>query len=167
MDLHEILEELSRTPVRTAYFTETLTAGFLEKPVISRGSLEFIAPSTMIKRITYPEVAEHRIVDDVLFINQGGEVKRTIPLASHPEISVRIYAIQWILSGNIVALKNNFDVIFSKTGNLWRIELAPDDSEFDSGITNIIVSGKDDRIRKFEIKQANGVVLSTELYENN
>ena len=57
-------------------------------------------------------------------------------------------------------------MIFSRAGDQWRIELTPNDSGMASGIKSILVTGKGDGIKGFEIKQANGDTLNTELHEN-
>ena len=166
MELQEILKNISSTPEKFVFFTETRTAEFLETPLISYGSLEFKAPNTLIKHLTHPEKSEQRIEGDVLSINQSENIKHTVSLKAHPELAIGINAIRWVLSGNLNALNKNFYVTFKNNEHKWWIILVPNDSEALKFIASILVTGSDDEITQIDLKKVNGDSIKTDLYDH-
>jgi len=168
-DLSKLLSTIASSPDKIAQFTETRTAIFLETPLISKGTLEFKAPSTMIKVITSPEKVEQRIIGDELFIinDDYDEEPLSISLSSQPELELGVNAVRWILSGNYKALESEFNILFESIKSDWIITLQPKDNELLENILNIIVSGSKNNILNISIKQNNGESLITELYDHH
>ncbi|MDT8371963.1 MAG: LolA-related protein [Gammaproteobacteria bacterium] len=164
-ELEEVLSEIANKQVRLSAFTEIRTAYFLERPVISKGTLEFKLPGTMIKRITEPESIEQHIEGDVLTIRQDGEIRHEISLSQNLEISAGINAIRWILSGNISALNQNFAIKFDSDNGDWRIKLLPKDTRVSIEIESLLILGNNARISLINIEQTNGDSIKTILYE--
>ena len=164
LQLQELLEKVAYTTEKSASFTETKTAYFLKKPLISKGTLEFTSPSTLIKRITHPKKLEQKVEAGVLTIRQNSEQSKTISLKSEPELALGINAILWVLSGNFNQLDDSFNITFLDDPESWRIELRPKSPQLVGTITNIILKGLDANINLINIEYTNGNTVSTAIY---
>jgi hypothetical protein len=165
ISLDSLINKISRTAETPRHFTEKRTADFLAAPVITKGSLEFKAPNTLVKRTTQPDKTEQRIEGDVLLIYQDGEIKETISLLSYPELAIGINAIRWMLSGDLISLHNHFIISVENHDNQWLIMLTPKQPEVISEILSLSFIGSNDTITHIEVKQSNGDLIKTELYE--
>jgi hypothetical protein len=166
MELHDVLKSIASTKDKFAYFTETVTASFLDKPLVTKGTLEFKAPATMIKHLLEPDKIEQRIEDDMLSISDNKKEDNTISLSSSPELAAGINAIRWILSGNESALDHNFNITFNNVVYQWTVKLIPKDDEVSAVISSIVVSGEKERIKQIKITHVGGDVITTDLYEH-
>lgn len=166
MELHDVLKSIATTPEKSARFSETLTSKFLNKALVTKGTLEFKAPATMIKSIWEPEKIVQHIDGDMLSISNNKKENTSISLLSSPELAAGINAVRWILSGNEKALDHDFNVIFNNVVYQWTIRLEPKDSEVAIVINSIVVSGEESRIKQIKITHANGDTIITDLYDH-
>ena len=164
IQLQGLLEKMASTTEKSALFTETKTAYFLKNPLVSKGTLEFKSPSTLIKRITDPELLEQKIEGGVLSIYQGTNRKKALSLTPNYELAVGVNAILWVLSGSFDELNNNFHITFIDDVNNWTIELVPKDSELISKIAIILLKGTGGNINLIDIQHSNGNSIKTVLY---
>ena len=166
MEMQEILKLLSATPVKFAQFSETRTSYFLENPLVTKGSLEFKAPATMIKRMQEPEEIVQRIDGDVLSISNGNELNNTVYLSSNTDLAMGINAVRWMLSGDESALNQNFNITFNNVVHQWSVKLVPKDSSVSDVITSILITGEKDFIKQIKVTHANGDSIITDLYDH-
>ena len=166
LKLPELLQHVSSKPERFAQFTEAKMAHFLEKPLISKGSMEFKSPSTMIKRMTEPEILEQIIEGDVLSIYQGAARTKTQSLSANSKLALGINAARWVLSGNFEMLEKNFLANVNGDFNSWTIQLSPKDLELKEKIKVMLFTGADQNIQQIIIEQPNGNSITTDLYEH-
>jgi hypothetical protein len=164
IQLQDLLEKVASTTEKSASFSETKTAYFLKKPVISKGILEFSSPSTLIKRMTHPKSLEQKVEADVLSISRGGEHQRTMSLNSEPELALGINAILWVLSGNFNKLDDSFHITFADNPEEWTIELLPKNPQLAGKIAIIILKGLDANINLINIEYSNGNTVKTVIY---
>lgn len=167
LELPELLTSIAKIPTRSVGFTETRTAEFLEKPLLSIGYLEFHAPASLIKKISYPEKIIQSIKGNTLTIYQNDKIQQTISLSEYPQLAIGVNAIRWVLSGNINAINQNFKVTFRDNKKQWWLILAPSDPEILEHIASILLVGKSTNIIRIELKQSNGDSIITELYEQH
>ena len=166
LELAELLQNISSTPEKFALFTEAKMAYFLEKPLISKGYMEFKSPSTMIKRMTEPEMMEQTIEGDVLSIYQGEQRRKTQSLSANSKLALGINAVRWVLSGDHEMLETNFQAIVNGDLNSWTIQLSPKDLELKEKIKLMLITGADQNIQQILIEQPNGNSIKTDLYEH-
>jgi len=177
LTLSELLSTIASSTEKTAKFTETRTADFLAIPLTSNGILEFIAPATLIKKIQSPDNMQQRIVGDVMTLiteplNDSGDVEQfdnnqTVSLSSYPELEIGINAIRWVLSGNVAALNESFQVVYTHTKENWQLTLNPKDVDLLISIQNIIIKGKAKHIIQIKIIQNKSESITTDLYEHH
>ncbi len=167
LELSGLLNVIAITTQETRSFTETKTAFFLDKPLVSKGALTFIAPSTLYKKITFPNSSGQKIQGDEISILSPNEPLKTSTLSAFPKLALSINAIRWILSGNVDAIQQNFKVLLNGSLQNWSIQLIPLDEQLQQEIPNIVVSGRSKNITSFNVKRSNGDEVRTELYEPN
>ena len=164
VELQGVLQSIASRAVKSSNFTETRTAYFLEKPIVIEGSLEFRSPDILIKRITGPEMIEQYIEGEILSIFQNKNITKTISLERNPELAAGVNAIRWVLSGNLVAINENFVVSFKSDNAKWRIGLIPKDLTVADNIERILITGNNEYITAINIVQVNGDSIKTDLY---
>lgn len=167
LELTSLLNDIAIKTQRTTSFTETKTAFFLDKPLISKGILKFIAPSTLYKKTTFPAISGQRIKANELAILNPNTPLKTTTLSLYPKLEISINAIRWVLSGNIKAIQQNFIVILTGSKQNWTVQLKPQDEQLQQEITNITFNGQAKNITGFIIKRSNGDEVHTELYDAN
>lgn len=163
IELQGLLEKLASTAEKSALFTETKTAYFLKKPVLSKGTLEFSSP-VLIKRITHPKSLEQKIEAGVLTIRRDSQLQQTISLNSEPELALGINAILWVLSGDFNQLDDSFYITFIDNPDNWTIKLLPKDPQLAGTIASINLKGLDANVNLIKIEYSNGNTVTTVVY---
>ncbi len=82
--------------------------------------------------------------------------KRSISLASYPEVAAFTDSIRATLAGDLATLARSYRVAVDGTHARWRLTLLPSDPKIASVISRVTVDGHDDRIDGFEVLQADG-----------
>jgi outer membrane lipoprotein-sorting protein len=138
-----------------ADFVEKKYLNTLTQPLESSGELVYVAPSHLERRTVKPK-PEVLIVDgDTLTIERAG-TKRSISLASFPEVSAFTDSIRETLAGDLAALKRNYRVEFDGTNQPWRLTLLPSDPKVAALVSRVTLTGRDRHIESIEILQADG-----------
>jgi outer membrane lipoprotein-sorting protein len=138
-----------------ADFVEKKFLSTLTQPLESSGELIYAAPSHLERRTVKPK-PETLIVDgDTLTIERAG-TKRSISLASFPEVSAFTDSIRETLAGDLVALRRNYRVEFDGTTQPWRLTLLPSDPKVAALVSRVTLTGRDRHIESIEILQADG-----------
>lgn len=163
--IDELLEEIAISPKNKVHFIETRTAYFLDEPLISKGNMEFKAPTTLIKRFNLPEIMEQRIEGNTLSIRHHDGSENVVSLNSNKELAAAINAIRWVLIGDLNSLEKEFSLSYKYIEKKWTIHCVPKDIEVLNTISQIILTGEDSRISQIKVKQSNGDVIKTDLYE--
>lgn len=152
--LIEVLNLFSQQKKSTVDFKEEKYASFLERPVVSTGQLEYIAPDRLAKYIVEPEKISNKISGDELEIKTAHET-HTINLKEHPEFSAVLTSIINVLSGNHDALKNDFNISFKGQLNSWELVLVPRDSFVHGYIDSIKMQGSHNKLSNIIVTEAN------------
>ena len=166
IELQTLLNDIANSPEKSAHFTETRRAYFLDSPLVSKGSIEFKAPDSLIKRLTHPKMVEQRIEGDVVSLTQSEGSINVISLSAHRELALGINAMRWVLMGNMLALKETFELTLKEYKQLWQLELAPKNPDDISYISNISLIGKSNHITKINIQHTNGDTTKIEIYDH-
>lgn len=152
--LIEILNLFSQQQKSTVDFKEEKYTSFLERPVVSKGQLEFIAPDRLAKYIIEPEKISNKISGDELEIKTAHQT-HTINLKEHPEFSSVLTSIINVLSGNHDALKKDFTITFEGQLKSWELVLVPRDSFVHSYIDSIKMQGSHNKLSNIIVTEAN------------
>jgi len=153
--VEELMRGFATVKSSRADFVEKKYLSTLTQPLESSGELVYVAPSHLERRTVKPK-AEVLIVDgDTLTIERAG-TKRSISLASFPEVSAFTDSIRETLAGDLVALRRNYRVEFDGSVQPWRLTLLPSDPKVAALVSRVTLTGRDRHIESIEVLQADG-----------
>lgn len=154
-DLNALMGELGKHRNRQARFVEKRFVKKLEQPLVSEGTLSFVAPDHF-ERITLTPPTESIVIDgNQLLLKRGGRSRR-LTLDASPESTAIIQAIRGTLSGDAPSLRNAFATQLEGTPEQWTLTLKPTEAQVAAHIARIDIGGRHDQIRRVEVQLANG-----------
>ena len=151
----QLMQSLSENKASRADFVEKKYLAALDRPLESSGELIYVAPARLEKRTIKPK-PELLIVDGgTLTIVRNG-ARRSIALASFPEVAVFTQSIRATLAGDLETLSRDYRVEVDGSAALWRLTLLPSDPKIAALVSRVTVTGRDKRIDAIEVLQADG-----------
>lgn len=150
-----LMQTLAHTKASHADFVEKKYLASLSQPVESSGQLVYTAPARLEKRTVKPK-PEVLIVDgDTLTVERNG-TRRSISLASYPEVAAFTDSIRATLAGDLDALARGYKVVLDGRPARWRLTLLPSDPKIAALVSRVTVDGHDALVDSFEVLQADG-----------
>jgi hypothetical protein len=145
-----------------ARFEEEKYLALLAAPLRSSGSLYFLPPSTLLRRVEEPRRQEILIQASRIRISQGAEVQ-TIDLGVYREIRPLVDSLIWIFTGDLASIEEvyrvEYEVFELGTGeraeSRWQMTLSPKRAPLSS------------LLRKMKVRGAGLTVSSIELIETS
>lgn len=153
--LDELLQRIAAHGGGRVLFEERQYLSVLKQPVELTGELYFVPPDHLEKRVLSPKPETMVIDKGTLTMERGGR-KRSVALASHPEIGVFIESIRATLAGDRAALETVYTLDFSRDGHGWILALRPKDARLARSLSVIRISGHEDVVATFEIVRVDG-----------
>ena len=161
--LDELLDALAARGAVVARFEEQRQLAFLERPLVSWGTISFSPPDELIKQTLGPEPSLARIEGDRLLIVDGSG-ERQLSLDSDPAIRVYVAPFRAVLAGDRASLERHYDIA-AELGSSWSLKLTPRSAEVAQRIERIAIAGRDDRVERIEIREPGGHAISLQLSE--
>ena len=162
------LASFAKESHRKAEFTETYTASYLNKPVMSEGRLEYQSPGLLTKTITSPVSVIYTVSDGVLRVKRGTDVKQ-LDLSTQPEIGLGINALLDLLRGNRASLEKQFWVSYQideRNPLQWKLTLIPRDEKLVQRISRVSMDGESNLLKQVTMDYGNGDSLVTRIRQN-
>lgn len=157
-DPEAIVAGLARTaPARTP-FVEIRFSGLLDRPLISRGELEYRGPAQLSKQVVTPHQELTTIEGSRVTVARAGREPRHFDLQRAPEMEGFLRGFSALLGGDPDALAADFSLASSGNDTWWRLVLTPRDSRLARRIASMEVDGHDDEARCFRTRDADGDV---------
>ena len=151
----QLMKGLGENKASRAAFVEKKYLASLDRPLESSGELIYVAPSRLEKRTIKPK-PEVLIVDGGTLTIERNGTKRSIALASFPEIAVFTESIRATLAGDLDALTRDYRVEVDGSPSQWRLTLLPSDPKIAALVSRVTVTGRDTRVEAIEVLQADG-----------
>ena len=155
--LPELMQELAQVKSASARFTERKTMHMLKVPLVTSGTLKYVAPDHVEKITLFPE--HERFVlsgNRVTITGKKDHGTHTFLLTQDPQIAGLVEGIRATLAGDLPTLERFYSVHFSGDGAQWRLLLKPKDAELAHFIKWLRISGHADRIEAIDTESANG-----------
>lgn len=149
------MHTLAENKASRAEFVEKKYLATLDRPLESSGELIYIAPSRLEKRTVKPRPEVLVIDGGTLTIERNG-TRRSIALASFPEVSAFTESIRATLAGDLDALLRDYRVEVDGSPAQWRLTLLPSDPRIAALVSRVTVTGRDKRVDAIEVLQADG-----------
>ncbi len=154
-DLARLMQLLAATPSSEAPYIEKRFSALLAQPVVSSGTLVYVRPDVVEKKMTAPRQESYRIAGSTLTIARNGTF-RSIALASEPILAASAASLRGVLSGDARQLGEYFRFALDGTEDAWQLDLTPIDEEVARYVQRIVVSGRLGRVRQVEVREASG-----------
>jgi hypothetical protein len=142
--LDELMAHLAQAPQRHGTFVEEKSYPALTQPLRSTGRLAYVRPSYLEKVTIAPQPERLVVQGDQLFIDTGNGRPRKLELGDQPEISALIDTIRGVLSGDLAALRRNYDVQSTGTLQDWRVVLRPSNPALAKLVREVRIAGGQD-----------------------
>jgi hypothetical protein len=155
--LPQLMRDLARVHSASARFTERETMQMLSAPLITSGSLSYVAPDYVRKTTTSP-APEDFILDHDQVTLTGGPAGQTqqFSLNQDPRIGGLVEGIRATLAGDLPALERVYAVRLSGTVADWQLLLQPTNSGLARFVKWIIIKGSQNHIDAVDTASANG-----------
>jgi hypothetical protein len=134
-------------PGFSARFEEEKHISLLDRPLVSRGSVYFIPPDRLLRRVTEPTASLLRLEGDRLVVvdPDGSE---SFDLGANPVARVFAHTFTDVLAGDLEALRRTYAVAFrperagpASDATAWQIELTPRDPALARAIASLTLRG--------------------------
>jgi len=150
-----LMHRLSARHGGTAQFVERQYLSLLKTPVESAGELYFEAPDHLEKRTATPK-PERVVIERGTLTFERGARRRSVPLASYPQLGAFIESIRATLAGDRAALEALYLLELHQEAAAWALSLAPRDERLSRFVKSVRIAGHDDLIDSMEILRVDG-----------
>jgi len=155
--LAQLMQRLHQVKSASAQFTERKTLHVLTEPLISSGTLLYVAPDQVQKITVLPKRERFAIDGDTLTMDGTTEGQsRRLSLAEHPEIGALVEGIRATLAGDLPALDRFYTVQFGGSPQDWHLFLQPKEARLQKFLKSIRIAGSGNRITSVDTEEADG-----------
>lgn len=145
--LPQLMRDLARVKAASAQFTERKTVHMLNAPLVTSGTLTYIAPNRMQKITVSPRPERFVLDGDQVTIAGGPDHDiHTFSLTDYPQIGGLVEGIRATLAGDLAALDHFYVVQLSGDLSNWQLLLQPKDTALTHFVKWIRIRGSRDRI---------------------
>lgn len=156
LQVPQLMHMLAQNKSGKATFVEKKYIGILDRPVVSTGTLSFVAPNQLEKRTLTPKSETLVLNGDTLTIDRSGGQQEIVSLGDHPEITAFIESIRGTLAGDLAALRTYYTLELSGTADQWSLALTPKQKRLSAIFTRIRIGGSGADVETIELDQHDG-----------
>lgn len=155
-DADALVARLAKPAPATVAFTEVRFSRLLREPLIVSGELGYADATSLDRRVSSPYREHTAIRGESVKVEREGEAPRSFALKHAPELRGLLSGFSALLSGDVTALRKNFDVTLTGSDAAWLLELTPTDAKARRRLKEIAVTGRDSEPRCFSMLTADG-----------
>ena len=155
--VEQIMTAVKKSRELSVSFEEVTHSALLAKPLMARGILRFTPPSRLEKEVREPYRERYLIEGDLLtFESERKHVAKTISLDDYPGLRGFVDAFRATLTGDVLQLKQAYDIVLEGTRSQWVLRLRPLDKAGKSMVESIDLSGSEGRIGTITVRAQDG-----------
>ena len=155
---------LSRVRVILSGFAEEKRLAGLDSPLHATGTLRYVAPAYLEKRIEHPVEETVQVDGDRLrYARPADGVDRIVGLDDAPELRGLVEAVRGTLAGDLPALQRHYHVAYADADPGWQLTLTPRDARVAALVGRMRIDGQGAALRVVETVEANGDVSTMTL----
>lgn len=156
-DLTQLMRELQQVRSASGRFTERKTVHMLNAPLVSSGTLSYVAPNRM-QKVTLTPVPERFVLDGDQVTIAGGpdQQTHTFTLTDYPQIGGLVEGIRATLAGDLPTLDRYYDVQLSGDAANWQLLLQPKDTDLTRFVKSIRIVGSENQLRAIDTEESDG-----------
>lgn len=160
LDTQSLMRILAEVKEAELTFVERRTSAFLIDEIKLTGRMVYRAPDNIEKLVETPFLENIKIEGDKILIEKisdsGSSSFRSYSLSSLDALNTTVEGIRATLSGDFIALIDNYEVELSGNLSDWSVLLTPKKPEVLAVIEKIAVSGSNSKIKVIETFDADG-----------
>jgi hypothetical protein len=155
--LGALMQGLAKVHSASANFTERESLQMLNAPLVTSGTLTYVAPD-YVRKTTISPVPEDFILDHGQVALTGGTDHQTqiLSMTADPRISGLVEGIRATLAGDLPTLDRLYTVEFTGGETNWQLLLTPKDAELRHFVKWILITGSENRIQAIDTASPNG-----------
>jgi outer membrane lipoprotein-sorting protein len=156
--LPQLMQQLANVHSATARFTERKTIQLLNAPLLTSGTLTYVAPA-YIRKTTETPTPQNFVLDHNNVTISGGPGQPAVQkfsLNNDPRIAGLVEGIRATLAGDLPSLQRVYSVQLTGTPSAWQLLLRPKDSSLAYVVKWMIIRGAGNRITTIDSASANG-----------
>ncbi|MCB9615409.1 MAG: outer membrane lipoprotein carrier protein LolA [Sandaracinus sp.] len=160
-ELDRLLSSFRGMSGLSAHFVEEKTIALLATPIRSEGEIHFVAPGTLMRRVTSPTASAALIERGRLTMVANGQ-RQEIDLASNAVVGGFISSFADVLAGDRAALERTYRIAYERTpeGD-WKLTLRPKGAPLNQFLTEMEMIGRDRSVRSMRMVEVSGDVTMT------
>jgi hypothetical protein len=153
--LPQLMTWLAATRSGSASFTERETSPVLSAPLISTGTLSYVAPGYLRKQTSMPVPSIFTLQDGQVTLTQGGAT-RHFALDEDPRIAGLVEAIRGTLAGDLPSLQRFYAITLTGAPDAWQMTLVPRDPALARFLRAVIIEGAQGQVTLIDTQSADG-----------
>jgi outer membrane lipoprotein-sorting protein len=153
----QLMRALRQVKAASGTFTERKTLHMLSAPLVSSGTLNYVAPDRMSKMTLSPRPERLVLDGDRVTMKTGpdGET-HTFSVTEYPQIGGLVEGIRATLAGDLSALDRYYTVQLTGSASDWQLRLLPRDPDLEKLVKLVRIQGREDRILTVETDESDG-----------
>jgi Outer membrane lipoprotein carrier protein LolA-like len=155
--LPALMQALAAVPAAEARFTEVRRMQVLSAPLELQGTLRYLRPDRLERRVQSPYEETIRIEGDRVSIdNPVRGVRRSYMLASLPAAYALVESLRATLAGDLAALERHYHLRLAGRREAWMLSLTPRDAGVAGMLAEVRLQGAAARITRIEYDEGMG-----------
>lgn len=154
-DLDALLASFRGMSGLSARFTEEKRVALLAVPLRSEGEIHFVAPGTLMRRVTAPTPSSALIDGGRLTMLANGR-RQEIDLASNAVVGGFVSSFADVLAGDRVALERTYHIALRARGEGWELTLRPRGAPLDRFLTQMVLAGEGREVKTMRMVEVSG-----------
>lgn len=155
--LPALMQALAAVPAAEARFTEVRRMQLLRVPLEVQGTLRYVRPDTLERRVQSPYEETIRIEGSRVTVdNPARGERRSYALASLPAAYALVESLRATLAGDLAALERHYHLKLAGGREAWTLSLTPRDPGIAAMLTQVRLQGSAASITRIEFDEAAG-----------
>ena len=154
--LPQLMAGMREVRTATARFTERKFDRLLKQPLLSSGTLIYVAPDQLQKETLAPVPSRMTVKGDRLTVVQPDGKTRDLSLSDYPALGALIESARATLAGDGATLARYYSPTLTGDARAWSLLLEPRDDRLRAILTSIRIQGAGNAIRGIETQEHDG-----------
>jgi hypothetical protein len=154
--LPQLMQSLAQVHSASASFAERQTVAMLNAPLMSAGTLSYVAPDYVRKVTTSPAAQDFVLDHGVVTLTGLDHQTHRFSVNEAPQIGGLVEGIRATLAGDLPALERVYDVRLTGNAANWQLFLQPKDPSVTRFVKWIVIQGSQSQIHAVDTASADG-----------
>lgn len=165
--LSQLMRELAQVKSASAQFTERKTMHMLSAPLVTSGTLAYVAPD-LVQKITLTPVPERFVLegDKIVIVDGPDNQVHQVSLADYPQVGGLVEGIRATLAGDLPTLERFYAVQLTGSAADWQLLLQSKGADLTRFVKWIRIQGSGNRIGAIATESGNGDLSEMSIVED-